>query len=223
MTGVNAVNGDLFELDGACEPWAERLGAGTMLLHGFAAADAAAILADLVRIVKTAPFRHMVIVDGRPLSVAMTNCGALGWLSDTSGYRYASFDPQSGLRWPPMPDAFLNLARAAASQAGFAGFTPDACLINRYATGARMSLHQDKDEHDFKAPIVSVSLGLPAIFLLGGVRRADRAQRLALNHGDVLVWGGPDRLRYHGVQALKAGYHPLLDDVRINLTFRQAG
>jgi alkylated DNA repair protein (DNA oxidative demethylase) len=223
VTGVNAVNGDLFELNGACEPWAERLGAGTMLLHGFAAADAAAILADLVCIVKAAPFRHMVIVDGRPLSVAMTNCGALGWLSDTSGYRYASLDPQSGLRWPRMPDAFSNLARAAASQAGFTGFTPDACLINRYATGARMSLHQDKDEHDFKAPIVSVSLGLPAIFLLGGVRRADRAQRLALNHGDVLVWGGPDRLRYHGVQALKAGYHPLLDDVRINLTFRQAG
>lgn len=223
MTGVNAVNGDLFELNGACEPWAERLGTGTMLLHGFAAADAAAILADLVCIVKAAPFRHMVIVGGQPLSVAMTNCGALGWLSDTSGYRYASFDPQSGLHWPPMPDAFLNLARAAASQAGFAGFTPDACLINRYATGARMSLHQDKDEHDFKAPIVSVSLGLPAIFLLGGARRADRAQRLALNHGDVLVWGGPDRLRYHGVQSLKAGYHPLLGDVRINLTFRQAG
>lgn len=223
MTGVNAINGDLFELNGACEPWAERLGTGTMLLHGFAAADAVAILADLVRIVKMAPFRHMVIVGGRPLSVAMTNCGALGWLSDTSGYRYVSFDPYSGLRWPPMPDAFLNLARAAASQAGFAGFTPDACLINRYATGARMSLHQDKDEHDFKAPIVSVSLGLPAIFLLGGARRADRAQRLALNHGDVLVLGGPDRLRYHGVQALKAGYHPLLGDVRINLTFRQAG
>ncbi len=220
---VNAVNGDLFGRDGAREPWSEWLGSGTVLLHGFATTDAAAILADLARIIETSPFRHMVIVDGRPMSVAMTNCGALGWLSDTAGYRFSPFDPQSSHRWPPMPDSFSNLARAAAIQAGFSSFTPDACLINRYAVGARMSLHQDKDERDFRAPIVSVSLGLPAVFLLGGAKRTERAQRLALIHGDVLVWGGQDRLRYHGVQPLKAGCHPLLGDARINLTFRQAG
>lgn len=220
---MNAVTGDLFGQHDAREPWAERLGTGAVLLHGFAKADAAVILADLARMAEAAPFRHMVIPGGRSMSVAMTNCGELGWIADATGYRYARCDPQSNCAWPAMPDSFSSLARTAASEAGFANFTPDACLINRYVVGARMSLHQDKDERDFSAPIVSVSLGLPAIFLLGGVKRTDQAQRLALTHGDVLVWGGEDRLRYHGILPLKAGCHTLLGDMRINLTFRQAG
>ncbi len=220
---MNAFTGDLFELHDAREPWIERLSAGTVLLHGFATADAAVILADLAGMAEAAPFRHMMIPGGRSMSVAMTNCGALGWVADTTGYRYARCDPQSSHPWPAMPDSFSSLARTAASEAGFANFMPDACLINRYAVGARMSLHQDKDERDFNAPIVSVSLGLPAVFLLGGAKRADRVQRLALCHGDILVWGGEDRLRYHGVLPLKAGCHTLVGDARINLTFRQAG
>jgi alkylated DNA repair protein (DNA oxidative demethylase) len=153
----------------------------------------------------------------------MTNCGALGWVSDPSGYRYTSTDPASGLTWPPMPPALFELANAAAAQAGFEHFRPDACLINWYQPGARLTLHQDKNERDFNAPIVSVSLGLPAVFLFGGAKRSDKLQRIALAHGDVVVWGGPARLRYHGVLALKDGFLPPLGRVRINLTFRKAG
>jgi len=154
--------------------------------------------------------------------VAMTNCGAVGWVSDLTGYRYDANDPESGHRWPPMPDVFRDLAVQAAARAGFHGFAPDACLINRYAPGARLSLHQDRDERDFDAPIVSVSLGLPAVFLFGGARRADTSRRVPLAHGDVVVWGGPARLRYHGVMPLEDGQHPLLGGCRINLTFRKA-
>lgn len=216
------MNGDLFELQGERDPWTEPLGPGTTLLHGFAFREAEALLADVQRIVETAPFRHMRVPGGRTMSVAMTNCGDLGWVADSTGYRYAALDPLSSNRWPPMPDSFSQLARAAAAQAGFPDFAPDVCLINRYEADTRLSLHQDRDERDFRAPIVSVSLGLPAVFLLGGAKRTDRAQRMTLLHGDVLVWGGPDRLRYHGVLPLKAGRHPLLGEQRINLTFRQA-
>lgn len=216
------MNGDLFELQGERAPWAEPLGPGTTLLHGFAVNQAEALLADMQRIVETAPFRHMLVPGGRTMSVAMTNCGALGWVSDSTGYRYTAIDPMSSNRWPAMPDSFSQLARAAAAQAGYPDFAPDVCLINRYIADTRLSLHQDRDERDFGAPIVSVSLGLPAVFLLGGAKRTDKAQRMALIHGDVLVWGGPDRLRYHGVMPLKAGRHPLLGEQRINLTFRQA-
>lgn len=220
------MNGDLFGLDGDGEPRSERLGIGTVLLHGFAVSDAEAILTELPRIVAKSPFRHMLVARGQSMSVAMTNCGPLGWVSDTRGYRYAAVDPQSGCPWPPMPASFSMLARTTAAQAGFPDFAPDVCLINRYEVGARMSLHQDKDERDFRAPIVSASFGLPAEFLLGGTQRADRTQRLMLTHGDVLVWGGPDRLRYHGVSPLKASravdHHAMLGEQRINLTFRQA-
>jgi len=156
------------------------------------------------------------------MSVAMTNCGAAGWVTDRTGYRYDSHDPQTGRRWPAMPDVFADLAAQAAARAGFDGFAPDACLINRYEPGARLSLHQDKNERDFSAPIVSVSLGLPAVFLLGGLRRADTPRRVPLAHGDVVVWGGPARLRYHGVLPLEAGHHLLMGGHRINLTFRRA-
>jgi alkylated DNA repair protein (DNA oxidative demethylase) len=160
---------------------------------------------------------------GFTMSVALTNCGALGWTSDRRGYRYAASDPVSGAPWPAMPESFRRLARDAAAAAGFPGFEPDACLINRYAAGARLSLHQDKDERSHVEPVVSVSLGIPAVFLWGGMRRADKAVRIPLFHGDTVVWGGVDRLRYHGVAPLKAQHHPLLGEQRINMTFRKAG
>ena len=156
-------------------------------------------------------------------SVAMTNCGRLGWVSSESGYRYAEQDPVSGLPWPPMPGAMLDLARGAAAAAGFDGFVPDACLVNRYEPGARLTMHQDKDECDYREPIVSVSLGVPAVFMFGGLKRKDRPLRLALTHGDVVVWGGSSRLRYHGVAPLKAARHPFAGPARINLTLRRAG
>ena len=159
---------------------------------------------------------------GFRMSVAMSNCGTLGWVADQTGYRYQAVDPESALPWPAMPALFQQLAADAAAQAGFANFAPDACLINRYEVGARMSLHQDKDERDLTQPIVSVSLGLPAVFQFGGLKRTDPVSRVTLTHGDVVVWGGVDRLRYHGVLAIKAGEHPLLGACRLNLTFRKA-
>jgi alkylated DNA repair protein (DNA oxidative demethylase) len=165
----------------------------------------------------------MVTPGGFRMSVAMTNCGSLGWVTDRTGYRYDPVDPDSGEQWPPMPDFFLKLARDAAATAGFTAFAPDGCLINRYEPGARLSLHQDKNESDFGQPIVSVSLGIPAVFLFGGLKRADKPGRVELRHGDVVVWGGPARLRYHGVMPLKEGRHPLVGPHRINLTFRKAG
>ena len=215
---VQYVGGDLF----ASLPWAERLGPGTLLLHAFAVEPAAALLADIENIVAAAPWRQMQTPGGYRMSVAMSNCGELGWLTDHAGYRYGAIDPQSGRAWPAMPAAFVDLAGRAAAEAGFPGFVPDACLINRYLPGAKMTLHQDKDEADLAAPIVSLSLGLPAIFRFGGLARSDPASRVPLTHGDVLVWGGPDRLRYHGVLPVKAGSHPLLGSQRLNLTFRKA-
>jgi alkylated DNA repair protein (DNA oxidative demethylase) len=165
----------------------------------------------------------MLTPGGFTMSVALTNCGQLGWTTDRHGYRYTSLDPQTGQPWPSMPDAFLELARAASRTTGFKGFAPDACLLNRYLPGARMSLHQDKDERDLGAPIVSVSLGIPAVFQFGGNERSDKPVRVPLFHGDVVVWGGVDRLRYHGIMPIKEERHPLLGEQRINLTFRQAG
>jgi alkylated DNA repair protein (DNA oxidative demethylase) len=209
--------------DSPAKPALERLGPGAVLLRRFAIVDEQALLAALADVVAAAPFRHMTTPGGFRMSVAMTNCGALGWVSDESGYRYAAEDPESGRAWPPLPRSFHNLATGAAARAGFADFVPDACLVNRYEPGARLTLHQDKNERDLAAPIVSVSLGLPAVFLFGGATRGQRAMRVPLDHGDVVVWGGPDRLRYHGVLALKDGHHPLLGSHRINLTFRRAG
>ena len=210
--------GDLFDADGRDA----RLGPGAMLLAGFARRFEAPCVSALGAVVQVAPFRHMVTPGGHRMSVALTNCGTVGWVTDRTGYRYDPHDPQTGRPWPAMPDVFADLAARAAARAGFDGFVPDACLINRYEPGARLSLHQDRNERDFSAPIVSVSLGLPAVFLFGGLRRADPPRRVRLAHGDVVVWGGADRLRYHGVLALEAGHHPLLGGHRINLTFRRA-
>jgi alkylated DNA repair protein (DNA oxidative demethylase) len=201
----------------------ETLAPGATLLRGFAREGDAALLQAIETVTAQAPFRHLVTPGGYTMSVGMSNCGALGWVSDRSGYRYDPLDPLSGLPWPAMPACFADLARRAAAQAGFDNFAPDACLINSYEPGARLSLHQDRDEKDFSAPIVSVSLGLPAVFLFGTARRSDKPQRYRLTHGDVVVWGGPARLAYHGVAPLVDGEHPLLGRRRINLTFRRAG
>lgn len=214
---------DLFAADGPPEPWQEALAPGAMVLRGFALEGAAALVAGIAQVTARAPWRHLITPGGFRMSVAMTNCGALGWVSDATGYRYQGTDPQSGERWPLMPEAFALLASRAAASAGFENFAPDACLINRYEPGARLSLHQDRDERDYGAPIVSVSLGLPAVFLFGGSARGDKTQRVPLVHGDVVVWGGPARLRYHGVLALRDGVHPVLGACRVNLTFRRAG
>ena len=200
----------------------ESLGPGAWVLRHFALAEDANLLTSLADVVAAAPFRHMVTPGGYRMSVAMTNCGSLGWVSDRKGYRYEAIDPLSGFQWPSMPDPFIRLAMNAANEAGFEKFAPDACLINRYEPGAKLSLHQDKDERDYTAPIVSVSLGIPAVFLFGGLKRADKAARVPLVHGDVVVWGGPARLRYHGILPLKEGHHPAFDKYRVNLTFRKA-
>jgi len=212
---------ELFEAEPQDLPLAE----GAVLLGAFARSVEESLVAALASVVSVAPFRHMLTPGGRRMSVAMTNCGRVGWVSDCAGYRYDDRDPEGAegdRRWPDMPPAFRDLATHAAGRAGFSGFSPDACLVNRYEPGARLSLHQDRDERDFDAPIVSVSLGLPAVFLFGGLRRSDPPGRVSLAHGDVVVWGGPSRLRYHGVLPLRDGVHPLLGACRLNLTFRKA-
>jgi alkylated DNA repair protein (DNA oxidative demethylase) len=214
---------ELFESVADFLPSQEVMADGAVLLRGFASPFESELIAALRDIAGQAPFRHMVTPGGHEMSVAMTNCGTLGWVTDRGGYRYDGNDPETGKPWPAMPAAFCRLAGQAAAQAGFSGFLPDACLINRYQPGARMSLHQDRDEDDFGAPIVSVSLGLPAIFLFGGLKRSDKPRRFRLQHGDVVVWGGPARLAFHGIAPLADGEHALIGRRRINLTFRKAG
>jgi alkylated DNA repair protein (DNA oxidative demethylase) len=202
-------------------PSQEVIAEGAMLLRGFAGPIESGLIAVLRDVAAQAPFRHMVTPGGHQMSVAMTNCGNAGWITDRTGYRYGASDPETGKPWPAMPPLLHDLAGRAADRAGFPRFSPDVCLINRYVPGARMSLHQDRDELDFGAPIVSVSLGLPATFMFGGLKRSDKARRYRLEHGDVAVWGGPARLVFHGVAPLADGEHPLTGRQRINLTFRK--
>lgn len=211
---------DLFAGDA---PARLELDAGVVLLRGFALPQVAALLHEVETVVAAAPLRRMSTPGGLAMSVAMTNCGNVGWVADRAGYRYAARDPLSGRPWPPLPAACDGLARAAATLAGFEGFAPDVCLVNEYLPGTRLSLHQDRDERDFAQPIVSVSLGMSASFVLGGLSRRESTRRLPLHHGDVLVWGGPARLRFHGVLAVRGEPHPLLGARRLNLTFRRAG
>jgi len=202
-------------------PTREPLEEGALLLRGFAFADAGVLVADAARVADTAPFRHLVTPGGFTMSVAMTNCGRVGWVSDRKGYRYDPSDPDTGAPWPAMPVRFLDLAARAAAEGGFPNYDPDACLINRYTAGSKLGLHQDRDENDAWSPIVSVSLGLPATFLWGGKKRGDPVRRMRLESGDVVVWGGPARFIYHGVAPLKDGQHALTGATRINLTFRK--
>ncbi len=209
-------NLELFEA-----PSRVQLGEQAWVLRGAALPYVAELLAGVAAIASAAPFRRLVTPGGLTMSVAMTNCGPWGWTSDRRGYRYARQDPDTGRQWPAMPAVFLQLAQEAATQAGFGTHVPDACLVNRYEPGTRLSLHQDRDEHDRVAPIVSVSLGVPATFLFGGLARGDRTVRTELLHGDVVVWGGVDRMRFHGVLPIKAAQHELLGSQRLNLTFRK--
>lgn len=214
MTASN----DLFDDSGADR--AARL--GLTYLPGFALPLDEELLAAIHEVARAAPLRHMLTPGGQRMSVAMTNCGEVGWVTDRMGYRYDPLDPQTGRPWPALPVCFTRLAERAAAQAGFPAFRPDVGLVNRYEPGARMSLHQDRDERDYASPIVSVSLGLAATFLFGGRKRADRPHRLPLQHGDVVVWGGPNRLNFHGVAPVADGSHPTVGRMRWNLTMRKA-
>jgi alkylated DNA repair protein (DNA oxidative demethylase) len=198
------------------------LGAGALWLPGEAGAIADALPQLVGELLRESPLRHMVVPGGQRMSVAMSNCGAAGWVSDRQGYRYERTDPETRREWPAMPAELGALAQRAAARAGYAGFEPDVCLINRYAPGARLSLHQDRNERDLTAPVVSLSLGLPAVFLWGGLTRREPVQRLPLLHGDVVVWGGAARLVFHGVAPLQDAEHPATGRCRINLTFRRA-
>jgi DNA oxidative demethylase len=224
VTSPLPLTGELFT--DPVEPYSapQVMAPGAAILRGFALPVAAALMQGVDAVIAAAPLRHLVTPGGQTMSVAMSNCGPLGWVSDRHGYRYSAVDPLSNQPWPTMPAGFLALAASAAAEAGFEGFTPNACLINRYQPGARMGLHQDRDEGgqagDFSAPIVSVSLGLPAVFLFGGLQRRDKTTRWPLQHGDVVVWGGPSRLAFHGVAPLKEGEHAALGVRRVNLTFR---
>ena len=214
---------DLFASVGGDAPQIEQLGAGVTLLHSFALPESDTLLKEIDVISQRAPYRHLTTPGGFVMSVETTSCGTRGWFSDQYGYRYVTKDPVSDVFWPEMPQSFLSLAERAAAAAGFNHFVPDACLINRYAPGTKMSLHQDKNERDFSAPIVSVSLGLPATFMFGGNKRNDPVSHLDLLHGDVLVWGRSARLRFHGVMPVAPGNHPACGPYRLNLTFRLAG
>ena len=216
-----AAIGDLFAGAGPDEA-SKRLAEGAIVLPGFARPEAAALVRAVSGIAEIAPLRHMITPGAYRMSVAMTSCGAAGWVTDRSGYRYSPADPETGRPWPAMPAIFRSMAARAAAAGGFDGFLPDACLINRYQPGAKLSLHRDEDERDMTAPVVSVSLGLPATFLWGGLNRKDRPIRVRLENGDVVVWGGPARLVYHGIAPLAEGEHPLTGRIRINLTFRRA-
>lgn len=214
---------DLFDSNDPASTRDEELGSGSHWIHEFLVAEAPEVMADIAQVVAQAPYRHLSTPGGRRMSVAMSNCGEEGWVSDHAGYRYQSTDPMTAQPWPAMPPRLRSLAQKAALHCGYAGFAPTVCLINYYEPGARMGLHQDKDENDLTAPIVSFSLGLPATFIWGGWQRAGKTRRIVLRHGDAVVWGGEDRLRFHGVAPLKDGEHTLTGRARINITFRQTG
>lgn len=217
-----AISGQLFRR-GSATRRIEALSSGAFLLPNRVERQGAALIEAIHAICQEAPFRQLVTPGGHRMSVAMTSCGDLGWVADRRGYRYCATDQESGRAWPAMPQLLKDLAGAAAGEAGFRDYKPDSCLINRYLPGNKLSLHQDKSERDHSHPVVSFSLGLPATFLWGGLHRTDKPAKLLLEHGDVLIWGGPDRLRYHGVLPLPDGKHRLLGTQRINLTFRKAG
>lgn len=218
----SGITADLFADLEPQKPDVEIITQNAVLLRGLITPYEQQLIQEIQNILKLAPLRAVTTPSGLKMSVTMSNCGDVGWVSDRRGYRYEASDPNSGKPWPAIPPLFIQIAQHAAGLAGYADFSPDACLINRYVPGARMSLHQDKDERDFNAPIVSISLGLPAVFLFGGLQRSDKALRIGLEHGDIVVWGGSNRLAFHGIAPLADGQHPLLGSQRLNLTFRKA-
>ena len=212
---------DLFDINDPDDVWLEPLSSGASWIHGFLVAHVDQVMGDIAQVVAQSPFRHLGTLGGKRMSVAMTNCGSEGWVSDRAGYRYQATDPLTTQPWPAMPARLLALAQQAAADSGYQGFAPSVCLINHYVPGARMGLHQDKDESNLTAPIVSFSLGLPATFIWGGWQRTGKTQRIMLRHGDAVVWGGEDRLRFHGVAPLHEGKHAVTGRARVNITFRQ--
>ncbi len=193
-----------------------------IILKGFVRAKANQLVKDAELISQQSPFRTMTTPGGGKMSVAITNCGHCGWLSDEHGYRYQQIDPVTHRSWPEMPQSFLKICAAATKAASFAEFMPDACLLNKYQADAKMGLHNDNDEHDLTAPIVSVSLGLDAVFLFGGKTRQSPTRKYLLSHGDVVVFGGQSRLNFHGISLIKPTYiSDDLTDHRLNLTFRK--
>lgn len=220
--GTTPATLDLFADEAPQPPATERIGPQSFVFRGLALPLIDRLLPALEAVLTRAPFRNMVTPGGYTMSVALSSCGQFGWTTDRNGYQYSSIDPQTGQAWPEMPEVFMELARSAADAAGFADFVPDACLINRYVPGAKLALHQDKDERGYQWPVVSVSLGIPAMFLFGGHARSDATRKVPLFHGDVVVWGGEDRLRYHGVMPIRQAEHPQLGEQRINFTFRKA-
>ncbi len=214
---------DLFDFINNGETWVESISDDAVVLRQFLSNRSAELSATIKDIEQQAPFRHMKTAGGFTMSAAITGCGDYGWISDRRGYRYSKVDPITEQPWPEMPKLLFDIGQQCALEAGYKDFKPDACLINRYAPKSKMSLHQDKDEKDFTAPIVSVSLGVPATFLFGGAQRSDKTIKVPVSHGDVVVWGGESRLFFHGVSPIKPSYHPFWGDNRINITFRTAG
>jgi len=217
------MNYNLFDSIAHEKTWTEKICKDAVVLRHFASPNAQALFSAIQNVTQKSPFRHMQTRGGYTMSVALSSCGKLGWVSDHAGYRYSQINPETGNNWPAMPTELFDLAQSAAAAAGYDNYQPDSCLINRYVVGARMSLHQDRNERDFNAPIVSLSLGLPSTFLFGGLQREDKIIKVPLAHGDVAVWGGESRLNFHGISPIKAGYHPLVGEQRINVTFRMAG
>ena len=203
------------------------LAPGAVLMRGFALDGDVELLQAVESVLAQAPPRHWQTPGGGTMSVATTRCGPVGWVPDESdgdgGGHYVAQHPRTGQPWPAMPACLMDFALCAANEAGYPQFVPDSCLINHYVPGAKLGLHQDKYEIDLHAPIVSLSLGLPAVFLFGGFARSDRTQRYRLVHGDVVVWGGPSRLRFHGVLPVADGTHALVGRRRLNVTFRKIG
>ena len=216
------MNYDLFDNINSTETWTEHICEDAVVLRQYASNQAAELLSAINLVTTQTPFRHMQTPGGHTMSVSLSSCGTFGWVSDHAGYRYSKINPETAEKWPAMPTALYEFAQQAAAEAGYANYQPDSCLINCYAIGSKMSLHQDKNERDFSQPIISVSLGLPATFLFGGLQRSDKTIKVPLSHGDVVVWGGQSRRNFHGINTIKAGYHPLTGEQRINITFRVA-
>ena len=217
------MNLDLFDLSNNGESWIETITDDAVVLRQYLVNRSDELAEAIKTIEAKAPFRHMKTAGGFTMSAAITGCGDYGWISDRQGYRYSKVDPVTAQPWPEMPEVLKTIGKECARKAGYSDYNPDACLINRYSPGAKMSLHQDKDERDFTAPIVSISLGVPATFLFGGQQRADKTIKVPVMHGDVVVWGGTSRLFFHGVSTIKSAYHPFWGESRINITFRVAG
>jgi len=201
----------------AAEPTHEEIFPGATLMRGLAQAQDGEFLEAMQGVLSAAPLHHATTPTGLPMGVMVSDCGT----PEAFRRRWDPANPAVRQMWPPMPRALLDFSLRCAVRAGFPLFRPDTCHVNRYQAGTKLGLHQDRHECDMSQPIVSVSFGLECVFLLGGLERTDSPKRILLEHGDVIVWGGPSRMRFHGVQPLKPGHHPLTGPYRYNLTFRK--